>query len=124
LTEFNEHFLLWILDVLKIKVNYCRASDLHFKGQKSDLVLDMCKKLGADIYIFGAQGENYCDKKSFENAGIKPVFQKYNHPVYPQLWGEFAPYMSVIDLIFNVGAESAKEIIINGNIQKINLLED
>lgn len=124
LCELNEYFLKWLLDLLKIKVEYCRASDLHFEGQKSDLVLDMCKKLGADVYIFGSQGEGYADKAAFERVGIKLYFQHYNHPTYPQLWGEFKPCMSVIDLLFNVGSIAAKDIIMNGNITKNKLLED
>ena len=117
LTQFNEHFLLWVLSVLKIDVEYCRASDLHFEGTKSDLVLDMCKKLNADMYIFGEQGVNYADRESFEQAGIKLYFQKYNHPIYPQLWGEFKPYMSVIDLLMNTGP-ATKGIIMSDNITK------
>lgn len=124
LTEFNEYFLKWILSILKIEVEYCRASDMHFEGQKSDLVLDMCKKLGADMYIFGSQGANYADRKAFEQAGIKLYFQQYNSPVYPQQWGQFQPNMSVIDLLFNVGTDKAREIIQEGNItrKEINVI--
>jgi hypothetical protein len=119
LTEFNECFLKWILQMLKIKIEYCRASDMHLEGQKSDLVLDMCKKLGADTYIFGSQGRNYADKEAFEKAGIKLYFQQYDHPVYPQLWGEqFIERLSIIDLLFNVGSVAAKDIIMSGNISK------
>lgn len=123
LTQLNEHFLKWILGLLQINVEYCRASDFRFEGQKSDLVLDMCKKLGADLYIFGSQGENYADKEAFGQAGIKLYFQKYRHPVYPQLWGTFQPNMSIIDLLFNVGEVQAREIIQSGNITKKELLE-
>jgi hypothetical protein len=28
------------------------------------------------------------------------------HPVYPQLHGDFVPYLSIVDLIFNCGAAS------------------
>jgi hypothetical protein len=122
LTELNEYFLRWLLATLKIKVEIVRASDMDFEGQKSDLVLDMCKKLGADMYIFGSQGEGYADKEAFERAGVKLYFQQYEHPVYPQLWGQFQPYMSVIDLLCDVGAEKAREIIQEGNITKKELL--
>jgi hypothetical protein len=124
LTEFNEYFLKWVLQLLKIEVEYCRASDLHFEGQKSDLVLDMCKKLNADVYIFGSQGENYADKGAFEQAGIKLYFQKYNCSKYNQLWGEFIPKLSIIDCLLNEGAERTKEIIQEGNILKAELLAE
>jgi len=121
LCELNEYFLKWVLELLKINIEYCRASDLHFEGQKSDLVLDMCRQLDADMYIFGSQGANYADVRAFERAGIKLYFQEYIHPVYPQLWGAYVPYMSVVDLLMNVGAEQAKEIIMCGNISKEDL---
>ena len=35
---------------------------LPLSGKKSDLVLDMCKKLKAKKYIFGSQGKNYANK--------------------------------------------------------------
>jgi len=122
LTELNEYFLRWILAILKIDVEIIRASDYNFEGQKSDLVLDMCKKLGADTYIFGSQGRNYANVKAFDRTGIKLYFQEYLHPTYPQLHGSFVPFMSVIDLLFNVGADKAKEIIITGNISKEELI--
>jgi hypothetical protein len=60
--------------------------------------------------------------KAFDRTGIKLYFQEYLHPTYPQLHGSFVPFMSVIDLLFNVGADKAKEIIITGNISKEELI--
>ena len=37
----------------------------------------------------------------FSDAKIELVFQEYKHPIYSQLWGDFLPYMSILDLIFN-----------------------
>ena len=95
-----------------------RQARHDFQGNKSELVLDMCKKLGATSYIFGAQGRNYADVDSFLDCGIKVYFQDYKHPVYPQLHGDFEPYMSVIDLLFNVGPESF-DVLMSGNIRTI-----
>jgi hypothetical protein len=74
----------------------------------------MCKQLGATTYIFGAQGRNYADVAAFAAAGIDARFQDYQHPTYPQQHGAFEPYMSLIDLLFNVGPESAN-ILMSGN---------
>ncbi len=36
-------------------------------------------------------------------------YQHYQHPSYPQRFSaEFLPYMSVVDLLMNVGPESLK----------------
>jgi hypothetical protein len=120
LTDLNEYMLKWFLKELGIEVKYYKASELDLKGHKSGLVLDMCKKLGADLYIFGALGKDYAEEEDFTKEGIKIYFQDYKHPVYPQLQGEFLPYMSIIDLLFNCGDKSL-EILMEGNITKEEL---
>jgi len=49
-------------------------------------------------------------------------FQAYDHPTYPQAHGEFVPYMSVVDLLFNCG-EDALSIIKGGVATMDNLRE-
>lgn len=114
LAEFNCCMLLTFMALLGIEVSVVKASEQSFTGSKSDLVLDMCRKLGASEYIFGSQGRGYADVEAFEAAGIKVTFQDYQHPVYPQLHGAFLPNMSVVDLLMNTGPEAAG--IIKGSI--------
>ena len=58
-----------------IKLNY------SFKGNKSDLVLDMCIQLGADSYLFGSLGKEYVVKEDFMKKGVVLHYQNYNHPI-------------------------------------------
>ena len=74
-------------NTLGIATPMVKASDYKFQGAKSDLVLDMCVQLKADIYIFGAQGRDYADVESFRARGVEPYFQEYRHPKYRQLHG-------------------------------------
>lgn len=121
LGDLNLYMLKWFLQALGINTVVEKAGDFDFQGIKSGLVLDMCLKLGADIYMFGALGKDYADIDSFLNAGVKPVFQSYNHPVYKQMHGEFIPYMSTIDLLFNEGPNSL-DVIMSGNMGKNDIL--
>ena len=84
---------------------------------KSDLVLDMRKKIGANTYIFGELGKDYADEHAFKNSGITPIFQNYQHPSYPQLHGKFIPHLSIIDLLFNEGDKSY-DILMSNNIEQ------
>jgi len=118
LADLSLETLSFGLDSLGIDVDMVTASNYDFKGVKSDLVLDMCVALNASDYIFGAQGANYANVDSFLDADVNPYFQNYSHPVYPQLHGEFEPYMSIIDLLFNVGPRSMK-VLMSGNIVSI-----
>lgn len=110
LCRLNEHMLQWLLDELGLRPRFLRASDYDFHGAKSELVLDMCRRLGADTYVFGGEGRNYADVEAFEAAGVVPLFQDYEHPVYPQLYGEFVEKLSVLDLLMNCGPDSLEVI--------------
>jgi len=114
--------LILLLDLLDIKTKIIRSSELkEFESKKRQLVLDICREINAKVYVSGALGKNYLDKSEFNEADIKLYFQDYKHPVYGQRWGEFVPYMSVIDLLFNEGPNS-KNIIMQNNITKKDLL--
>lgn len=122
LAGLNAAVLAWLMDELGLRLSVVSASEQDFQGEKSALVLDMCRKLGAQTYVFGAQGRDYADTASFTAAGVRPVFQDYRHPVYPQLHGQFVPGLSVLDLLMNVGPR-AMDIIQAGNISRETLKE-
>ncbi len=121
LGELNEYMLKWFLDELGIKVNFLNANDFKFQGEKSSLILNMCKELNASTYIFGTLGKDYADVQEFEKNNIGLIFQNYNHPKYSQLYREFISHMSIIDLLFNHGPKSL-EIILSNNISQKSII--
>ncbi len=121
LSDLDEVLIKYILDELKINVKYIKCSDLNPVGKKTDRIVDICKKVGADMFIFGEGGKKYVDIELFKQEKIKLYFQNYNHPFYPQLYGDFIPNLSVIDLLFNCG-EKSKIILERGNINKNDLI--
>ena len=120
LSELNEYMFRWFLSVLGIEVTLLRASELNLEGKKSDLVLDMCQRLKADVYIFGALGRDYAETEKFARAGVQVIFQEYTHPVYPQLHGDFISHLCILDLLFNCGGES-RPILMSGNLTPAEL---
>jgi len=117
LALLNYAILIELVEILGIEIKLDSATNHNFVGNKSDLILDMCKKLGATKYIFGAKGRGYAKVEDFEREGIEVEFQDYQHPVYPQLHGEFLPNMSVVDLLMNCGPKSL-EVLTCGNLKK------
>ena len=97
---------IYLLNVLSIKTKIICSSELELDRSKSDLVLEIAKKLGADNYLSGPFGRNYLDMDEFQEENVKVQFHDYTHPTYHQLHGDFCPYMSVIDLLFNEGPKS------------------
>lgn len=117
LTDLDEYMLRWFLDTLGLRVEFRSASDFDFQGEKSSLVLDMCRQLGAETYIFGALGRAYANLKEFEEASVRVVFQNYLHPEYLQQFGPFISNLSILDLLFNCG-DASLEILMSKNITK------
>ena len=100
---------------MDIRPEYVRSSKLNVDGLKSTLILDICKEVGATVYIAGPSGKDYLDMKSFGDERIKVVFNDFVHPVYPQRRiSEFIDHLSAIDLIMNCGFAESKKIIMNG----------
>lgn len=122
LVELNEAMLKGFLELLGVKTPVYSAADWSFQGAGSELVLDMCRQVGAKIYIFGEQGHDYADIGSFERANIDLHFQKYIHPEYPQLHGDFVSHLSIVDLLFNCG-DSSFDVLMSGNITREDLLK-
>jgi hypothetical protein len=93
------------LRLLRPTCRFVRASELPVSGKGPQLLLDLCKHLGADTYLSGAFGRDYLDAAAFAREGVQVVFHEYAHPVYPQRGEGFVPYLSYLDALFNAGLE-------------------
>lgn len=87
-----------------------QSSTHNIKGDRMKRLINICKLFGADTFYEGISGKNYIEEELFRQNGIRIEYQDYQHPVYRQLYGEFVPYLSAIDLLFNHGKESIKII--------------
>ena len=113
LAELNIGMLYWFTERLGIGTPVRIASEMNVEGVKTERNVNICKALGADVYLSGQGAKTYLDGSLFAAAGIELRFQEYQHPVYTQLHGAFEPYLSVTDLLFNAGGRSL-EIIKEG----------
>lgn len=113
--------MMFLFDKIGIKTKIYRQSELGFKKNKQELILEMCDYFNSNVFVFGKLGENYADKYLFDKKKIFYYFQNYQCSNYLQLYGEFIPNLSIIDLIFNVGTDKALEYIMKGNISKEEL---
>ncbi len=88
------------------KVVLASALDLPPAASATDRLVAICRALGADIYLSGAGGSHYLDPSQFDRAAIRVEVQAFACPAYPQRFDGFEPNLSVVDLLFNCGAES------------------
>ncbi|MDO8662402.1 MAG: WbqC family protein [Candidatus Omnitrophota bacterium] len=111
MVDFNLKSIKLLLSLFDIKIEYVMASTLGGRGKNNELLSDILKKVGATTYLSGVGAKDYFKQEPFDKAGIDVVWQKFVHPVYPQLFGEFIPYLSSIDLLFNCGIKESREIL-------------
>jgi hypothetical protein len=97
-----------ILKILGLNKRIEFSSHLLIKGTQTERLINFCKFFKADEYLTGAAAKDYLEEERFKEESIHLEYQKYNHPIYPQLYGDFIPYLSIIDLLFNEGPESLK----------------
>ena len=112
LQEFNEFGIFYLKNEFEIENKVIRASELGLdKNLKStELLIEIVKRVGGDVYISGMGGKKYMEEEKFEKEGIEIRYFEFRPFEYPQRWEGFEPYMSAIDLLFNVG-EKAKDLI-------------
>ncbi len=111
MVEFNLNAINILCRLFNIKIPQIRASSLDVSGKANELVVNILKVVKATHYLSGIGAKDYFEKDIFERAGIEILWQNFKHPVYPQLYGEFIPYLSSIDLLFNCGIEKSREIL-------------
>ncbi len=105
-----------ICEWLHVRKKIFRSSELGIDGAKSERLLKICQHFGAEKYLSGDSAADYLDVELFASKGISVEWQRFNHPVYPQLHGEFIPYLSVLDMILNVGDKGLEFILNKGSV--------
>lgn len=114
LCEWTSESIYLIRDILGIETKIIMQSDIEYNSdsRNSDLVLDICKALKANVYVSGMGASiKYLKRDQFEDNGIKIEFQEFIQPVYVQIGAkEFVPGLSILDCLFNMGIEQTRNI--------------
>ena len=113
LVDMNQAGLDLLRDAFGIRTPLVRSSELAVDGARADLILSVCKTVGADTLIAGLGGSRgYLDTQAFAREGVNIVFHEFSHPEYAQPGN--APFLrglSSIDMLFNCGARSASLLL-------------
>tara|TARA_Y100001958_G_C21247907_1_gene579877 strand:- start:7245 stop:7928 length:684 start_codon:yes stop_codon:yes gene_type:complete len=94
-----------------IDTQIIRQSEIDVRGEKSELILNICKKLNAKVYLSGIGGKSYLKKSEFNKNKIDINYLENNPPQkYSQLHPKlgFINNISALDFILNVGSDWSK----------------
>ena len=110
LADLNTELLRTLLSLLGITTPIYDSRDVEPSGHKTDLLIGICRRLGAERYLSNEGARAYIDEEAMARAGIQHCWQRFEHPVYSQ-GAPFLADLSVVDLLFNVGPEAAGAIV-------------
>ncbi len=125
LRDLNFALIKAISEILGLDKKIIFSSRLNLNDEsigKTQKVVNLCKKLEVTSLYDGKSAAEFLNLSLFDKEGISVNFQNYKHPTYRQLWGNFVPYLSVIDLLFNEGGSSL-EIIRRGSASGREVVE-
>jgi hypothetical protein len=104
LSEINKLFIKGICDLLEIKTPIIDSRELELKGDRTEKLIDACKKLNAKTYLSGPSAQDYINKNLFKEENIDIEWIDYSgYPEYHQLYPPFEHRVTTLDLIFNEG---------------------
>jgi WbqC-like protein family len=108
LVDLNLKLLRWLMDVLGLRTPLIRASSLGQEGRRTELLANICLKLGANEYVSPVSSAEYLlgEMAVLTESHVQTVFHNYKHPEYKQLFPPFVAFASVLDLILNEGERS------------------
>jgi len=109
LADLNMELINQIMNILGIKTEIQKSSEFNLNSNGIEKIIDLIKKVGGDEYLAG-MGEGtkrYVsnNEKLFDENKINLKYQKFESPTYQQLYGEFIPNLSILDMIFNIGPD-------------------
>ena len=103
--------IYYLCEKLNIHTPTLKSSELNAGGLKDEKILAICRKLNASHYLTGDKAKDYLSAEVFLEQNIVLEYHEYMHPEYSQQFPCFVPYLSVIDVLFNLGEKSGEILI-------------
>lgn len=120
LIDLNLSLIRFFCELFHIKCPSDLSSRIYLGDSKNSAMNEkIVSSLNGTIYFSGIMGKEYLNEKEFNQKGIKIIYQNINYPAYKQLGSSFVPGLSIIDQLFNCGAEA---VIIYLNDLRYNFL--
>lgn len=108
--DVNLRVIDYVREILNIDTKVLLLSELGIEAKGSQLLVEICRILKSDQFLAQSAAGKYLDEQLFEAADIEIKYLKYPEWIYPQLWGNFIPNLSALDVLFNYGSK-ARDIL-------------
>jgi hypothetical protein len=115
LAEFNINGIERIAQWLGLSPRFIRSSAMDIGGTSTERLVALSRAVSCDIYLTGHGALDYLNHQKFEDQSISVRYIDYKKVPYEQGFGEFTPYVSILDAIANCG-ESTRDLLCSNGI--------
>lgn len=109
LSSLNSDLIKLVCSYLGITTRIHQSRDFDLEDGQNEKLAGIVRDLKATKYVSGKAAEGYLDETHFHSIGATVSWFDYG-PLkeYPQLWGDFVPNLSILDLLFNCGTSATQ----------------
>jgi hypothetical protein len=107
LSDVNHRFITEVCGLLGIQTRITRSMEYRLVDGRNERLVDLCRQVGADVYLSGPSASAYLDEELFAASGIAVRYVDYSgYPEYAQPHPPFEHAVSILDLLFSVGPKA------------------
>ena len=120
LVDLNQAGLDLLRAAFGITTPLVKSSALAVEGARGDLILNICRAVGADTLMVGFGGSRgYLDVDAFKRAGVGIAYHQFGHPEHAQCGkAPFLRGLSAVDMLFNCGPQSRELLLADRALAK------
>jgi len=109
LSDLNRRFITTICGLLGIRTRITWSMDYCLVEGRNERLVDLCRQVGADVYLSGPAAKAYLDEGLFRAHSIQVQYMDYSgYPEYEQLYPPFEHAVSILDLLFCQGDDAPR----------------
>ena len=118
--ELDQAGLDFLREAFGIDTPLVKSSELAVEGARGDLILNICRAVGADTLMVGFGGSRgYLDVDAFKRAGVGIAYHQFGHPEHAQCGkAPFLRGLSAVDMLFNCGPQSRELLLADRALAK------
>lgn len=105
LVELNISIITSLSSKFGFEANFYRSSDFNISEKRSKRLISLCHSLSCRQYLSPIGAKEYITQDGdFDDSEVSVIFQDFTPPPYTQKSrSEFLPYLSIVDMIANIG---------------------
>ena len=101
LADLNKDIIIHFSTYFGYSTKFVSKSELKINTTSTDMLIDICKTVGADTYLCGGGASGYQEDQLFNEHGVQLQYQNFSPPLYGKQ-ENYLPGLSIIDYLMNI----------------------